>query len=55
LGLFEWTEQLNVFWRQVRTTGRVWQYLPILFLQCSCCYSGGVPMRVVVEEADAFD
>jgi len=33
----------------------VWQYLPMHFLQCSCCHSGGVRTRVVMEETDAFD
>jgi hypothetical protein len=54
-GLSEWTEQVKIAWRQVRTIGEVWQYLPIHILQCSCCHSGDVQTGVVVEETDAFD
>jgi hypothetical protein len=54
-GLFEWTEQVKIALRQVRTVGGLWQYLPMHFLQCSCCHSGDVLSRFVVEERDAFD
>jgi hypothetical protein len=46
---------VKIAWHQVRTVGRVWQYLPMHLLQCSCCHSGGVRTRVVLEETGAFD
>jgi hypothetical protein len=45
---------MKIAWCQVRTVGGVWQYLPLHFLHCSCCHSGGVRTRIV-EETDAFD